>query len=82
MNTERNSSVRRPGVPVGSAFVVILAIVLGALLLLPATALGQGTGTATPGTPVATPSPDLELLSRSVGPHSNLARGRYHQIGS
>src|SRR5438477_3633699 len=64
MNTERNSSVRRPGVPVGSAFVVILAIVLGALLLLPATALGQGTGSATPGTPVATPS---LAMSNSTG---------------
>jgi hypothetical protein len=47
VSTERNSSSRRPGVPVGSTLVVILAVVLGALLVLPATALGQGTGPAT-----------------------------------
>jgi hypothetical protein len=42
VSTDRKRSLRRPGVPVGSAFVVILAMVLGALLVLPATALGQG----------------------------------------
>jgi hypothetical protein len=53
MSTARNSSSLPPSVPIGSALVVVLVLVLGALLVLPATALGQGTGTPGTMTPVA-----------------------------
>jgi len=54
---EPHSPSRSADAALGSALFVVVVLLLGALLALPATALGQGTGTGTPVSGTTTPVP-------------------------
>jgi IPT/TIG domain len=55
-----------------SVFVVFLAFLIGALVVMPATALGQGTGTSTPGTMTPVPNAAITTTTSKASPGTSI----------